>query len=99
MAKKKKKADEQLDLIDFHPENAKEIVRVARAYKEYQRARLDNLKNEVARKQELIALVDAAEMKPLEGSGGVIKFHVDGVEIIVTPQDRKVQVKELDPTE
>jgi len=86
-----------LDLIDVHPKNAKEIVKTARAYKQTVKARLELQKKEAEQKHELIETVEKAGLTPLKG--GVIKFQVDGVEIKVTPRDKLVQVKELDPTE
>lgn len=95
--KRKKPKDEQLDLIDVQPENAKEIIKVAREYKEAQRERLAWLKSETDSKQQLLSLVKEAKLKPLEG--GVIRFKVDGVLISVTPRDELVKVKEDDEPE
>jgi len=89
---RKKKEQEQLDLIDVKPENAKHIVNAARLYKQYQAARLAALKQEIDQKQTILALVKKAKLQPLEG--GVIRFKVDGVTISVTPRDELVKVKE-----
>lgn len=97
MAKQPKKAGEQQDLIDVHPKNAENIVKMARAYKQTVKARLGIQKKEAEQKHELIETVEKAELTPLKG--GVIKFEVDRVEIKVTPRDKLVQVKELDPIE
>ena len=99
MAKKKNQTSEgeQMDLIDTHPKNEKEIIAAARAYKRIVTARLEIQKKEVELKDKLLEIVDKAKLTPLEG--GVVKFRVDNVEIKVTPRDKLVQVKELDPTE
>ena len=90
--KSTKRKSEQLDLIDVQPENVKEILKVARSYKEYQQARLSVLKKEKDQKQKVLDLVNKAKLQPLEG--GVIRFKCDGVIISVTPRDELVQVKE-----
>jgi hypothetical protein len=92
-----KKTPKQLDLIDVHPENEKEIVKAARAYKAIVKSRLAIQKDEADLKQQLIDAVEKADLQPLKD--GVVKFRVDSVEIKVTPRDKLVQVKELDPTE
>jgi len=95
MAKKPK--DEQLDLIDVHPENQEEIVKAARAYKKTVKSRLGIQKKEADLKATLLGAVAEAKLQPL--ADGTYHFTVDSVEIKVTPRDNLVQVKELDPTE
>jgi len=90
--KKGKKKGEQLELIDVQPENVKAIIPVARLYKKSQAARQKHLAEETKLKQQIIELVDAANLQPLKG--GVIRFEYEGVMVSVTPQERQVKVKE-----
>lgn len=96
MAKKKnsknKTTGDQLDLIDVQPENAKPIMRAARLYKKCQIARIAALDEEVAQKQRVLELIEAANLQPLEG--GVIRFQCDGMTISVTPRDKLLRVKD-----
>ena len=98
MAKKKKKTapkkgkGEQLDLIDVAPENAKPIIALARRYKKIVSARVDLTSQEVKLKKEIVDLVRAAKLQPL--NGGVIKFKYNGVTVSITPRDELVKVKE-----
>ena len=94
MAKKRGRPpkEEQLDLIDVHPKNAKPIVEAARLYKKYQAIRLSALKKEVEQKNTVLSLVKDAKLQPLEG--GKIRFKYDGVTISVTPRDELVKVKD-----
>jgi hypothetical protein len=107
MAKKKaKKANkgEQLELLDVAPENAKDIIACARRYKNFLAKRLKVLSAEKNEKQNLLALIEKANLSRL--NDGKIRFHCDGYVITVTPRDELVQVKEdkddntpNDPTE
>lgn len=96
---KKKKEGEQLDLIDVKPENAKEILAAAKIYKKWMTKRVEALAKEKEQKQIVLELVHKANLEPLPGTGGKIKFEVDGTTITVTPRDELVQVKENKPTE
>ena len=89
---KTKKQDEQLDLIDVAPKNAKAIIEAARIYKRFAAARQKALVKEVEQKAEVLRLVRAAKLQPLDG--GKIKFKYDGVTISVTPRDELVKVIE-----
>lgn len=98
MAKRgRPKKGQQLDLIDVAPENLKEIIPVAREYRELVKARLNILKQEVEFKQKLLQLAQKAGLTA--DAKGKIKFKADGMTIIITPQDYKVQVKEDAPKE
>jgi len=90
--KEKKEKGKQLDLIDVAPENAKPIIAKGRRYKKVQATRLAALAEEKKLKEEIKSDVKAANLQPLKG--GVIKFKYNGVTIIITPQDEKVEVKE-----
>ena len=87
----KKKTEEQLDLIETRPENAKEILVAARAYKKFLKLRLDALAKEVEQKQKILVLVKEANLQRLPD--GTIKFTLDGITISIKPQDEKVTVK------
>ena len=104
MAKKKAskretkvESDEQLDLIDVAPENAKPIVAAARLYKKASSVRQAALADEVKYKHRIIELVKEAKLQPLEG--GVIKFTYNGVTVSITPRDELVKVKDDKETE
>jgi exoribonuclease R len=90
-SKKDETAGEQLDLIDVKPENAKEILKVARAYKKAQKIRMDALKDEIARKEELLEIVRKAKLQP--SSDGSLKFSLEEVKITVTPRDELIEIK------
>lgn len=87
-----RKSGEQLDLIDVAPENAKEIITVAKSYKEFQTVRLAALKNETEQKDKIKEMVAAAGLQRLPD--GKIKFSYDGFEFTLTPQDDKISIKE-----
>ena len=89
---KTKESSEQLDLIDVQPKNAKAIIREARLYKEFQATRQAALADEVAQKQQVLELVKAANLQPIDG--GKIKFEYDGVIIFITPRDELITVKD-----
>ena len=94
MTKKEETTGEQLDLIDVAPKNAKVIIGAARIYKKLADARQNALRKEVEQKAEVLRLVRAAKITPLDG--GKIRFTYDGITISVTPRDELVQVKEED---
>ena len=96
-AKRKESSNEQMDLIDVAPKNAKAIVRAARLYKELQATRLTALAEEITQKQHVLDLVRKSEVQPLEG--GKIKFEYEGVTISVTPRDELLTVKDKTETE
>jgi len=92
MAKRNKAPlEDQGCLIDVHPENAKEIVAAAKAYKEAVVERQELFKEEIKIKTKLLELIKLADLKP--GDDGKIKFSLDGFKITVTPRDMLVQVK------
>lgn len=94
MAKKQSTTGEQLPLIDLAPENAKEIMAVAKKYKKAQGIRIDALAEEKAQKTILLDLVQKTKLTRLPD--GKIRFRCDGLTITVTPRDKLVQVKETD---
>lgn len=91
--KKSSKPDEgeQLDLIEVEPEEAKEIARIARAYKKAQKARVTALAEEIKQKEKLLAVVKEAKLQP--GVDGMYTFKANGTIITVTPRDELVKVK------
>ncbi len=97
MAEKKSEQEspevgEQIMLIDIAPENIKPIIKAAKLYKRAQSERLAALKEEVKYKTEVRELVRKSNPQQLED--GDIKFEYDGFEVIITPQDEKVTVKD-----
>ncbi|KKK80115.1 hypothetical protein LCGC14_2826720 [marine sediment metagenome] len=90
---KKAKKGEQMDLIDVHPKNSKEIISVARAYKATQKVRIKALAEEIQLKQKIIDLTKKAGIKPM--ADGKIKFKLDGLKISITPRDELVQIAEV----
>lgn len=95
--KETKKSDEQLDLIDVAPENAKPIIEVACQYKQHQRARMAAGAKEEECKKRILNMVNEANLQRLEG--GKIKFEYDSVTISITPRDELVTVKDKTESE
>jgi hypothetical protein len=89
--------EKQLDLIEVGPENLKKIIPIAREYKELVSARVNILKQEVEAKQQLLALVEQADLSRTKD--GKIRFMADGYRITITPRDELVQVKALEEPE
>ncbi len=85
--------NEQMDLIDVSPENAKPIVEAGRKYQKYQVSRIAFGVKEKEQKELIKELVAKAELQPL--AGGKIKFEYDGLRITITPRDELVQVSEV----
>jgi hypothetical protein len=82
---------EQLPLIDVEPENAKAIMRVARAYKRAQGERNVALAEEVKQKEKLLTLIKDANI-PTDSDGNQ-RFRVDGAVFTVKRRDALVRVK------
>ena len=80
----------QKDLIDVLPEEAKPIIGLAKKYKKVQAVRLKMLAEETALKEEVISLVEAAELQPLKG--GIVSFECEGMQITVTPTKKSLTV-------
>ncbi len=89
MAKKTKDADQPV-LIDVEPENAKQIKRIARAYKRAQVARLEAGAEEKKQKAKLLEVVREAN---IQAEDGVYEFRVGDIMITVEPRDELVKVK------
>jgi hypothetical protein len=96
-AKEAKEKGEQLDLIDVAPKNAKAIIAEARLYKENSSKRISYLVKEKEHKHNILELVKAAKLQPLDG--GKIKFEYDGVMISIEPRDELVKVKDKTESE
>ncbi len=98
MAKKKAlieqptETGEQRVLIDVTPEVAKPIMTLGRKYKAVQKQRLAALALEVEMKKDLSALVK--KTNPTTMADGKIKFEYQGFQVIITPTDEKITVKE-----
>ena len=93
MAKsKKKKAGEQLDLIDVGPKHSKELLVAGTVYLKHQKARMAAAAKEKEQKKLILELVEKAGLQRL--AGGVIKFEIEGVPFKITPRDELVQVGE-----
>lgn len=91
MARRKTlKPDEQLDLMELGPENAKAIKRAARAYKDAQTQKASWAEDENAQKNKILALVREAGLHA--NDKGVIQFQLDGIIITITPRDELVRV-------
>lgn len=88
---------EQMDLIDVRSEHEKEILAKAKEYKNLSARRQKILAEEVAAKKELLELIHASGVEPLED--GKIRFTGDGFTITVTPRDELVRVKETGDAE
>ncbi len=93
-SKKKTQDQEQLDLIDVHPKNSKEIIRVAKLYKKAQRTRINALEEEKQLKQQVLELIKKENLQPT--ADGQIKFTIDEFTISITPRDELVKVKEVE---
>lgn len=95
--KRKKKQDsellpgEQLNLIDVAPENAKEILKVAKIYEAAKKERLKALAEEVKQKQKVLELIHEAKLQRMED--GKINVKCDRYTIVVTPTDEKIKIK------
>ena len=87
-----KEKDEQLDLIDVAPENAKDIARVGRLYKKAQSARIAAGNEEVKLKSQIKEFVEEAHLQ--RGEDGAIRFTCDSLEISIEPRDDVVKVKD-----
>lgn len=100
MSRKRTKSDpdvnleegEQIPLIEVEAENSKELLRIARAYKRAQAARIEALEQEVKYKGNLLTAIKDAKLHPIED--GCYKVRVKDVLITVTPRDELVKVKE-----
>lgn len=90
---KNKKQNEQLDLIDFRPENIKEIIKCAKEYRETVTSRIQWLEEEKAQKAKLLQLVRDSGAKPVDDTGKIL-LVCDGLKITVTPRDELIQVKD-----
>ena len=85
---------EQMDLIDTKPENAEEIVKTAKQYKEIVARRMKLTDKEVELKQRLLQLLEDGHVQRLEQ--GKRKLKVDGFIITTEPKEESVKVKEVD---
>ena len=86
---------EQMDLIEHHPENEKEIGLVARAYRKKiaERQRIQDGKDgEFELKEKLRDLINKSN--PKRDSKGNVRLKVDGIKIEVTATKDKIKVTE-----
>lgn len=98
MAKKKKSSmaaqiekDEQMPLIDVAPENAQEILKVAKLYKQLETERIKILAQEVEQKQKVMEMVKKV-VKP--GDDGKYRFKYEKLFITIEPRDELVKITE-----
>ena len=91
MSKKAEASAEQLELMDVTPEYAKPLKAAAKKYKKASAERQVALHEEVEAKKKVLEIIKAAGIKP--DAEGVMKCHVDGMTIKVTPRDELVKVK------
>jgi hypothetical protein len=89
----KKKAGEQLPLIDVGPKNLKQVLAAVQRYKKHQGDRLASLKAETKEKENVHALVKAAKLTPLKD--GVIRFECDGNIISIEPRDEVIRIEKV----
>jgi len=82
-----------MDLIDVTPKDAGPIIKKARRWREIMRQRVELLAKEVALKNEILVDIKDAKLKRLKD--GVIRFTYDGYTLTVTPQDEKLNIKEV----
>jgi hypothetical protein len=82
----------QLELIEVGPENLQAIKPIAKRYKTALQVRVKALQQEIAAKQQILALVKEAKLSRL--ADGSIRFKCDGLLITVTPRDELVKVKD-----
>jgi predicted site-specific integrase-resolvase len=95
MAKKKKntnKTEEQMDLLDVHPQEAKQILSIAKNYKDVVNERVKLTKKETDLKEKLKSLIRSAGLTPM--ADGTIKFSLDGYSISMQPRDELIRVAE-----
>jgi hypothetical protein len=97
-AKKKKKEEtgvavgEQRPLLDVGPKNLEKMLPIARRYNAAKKTRIKATIEEVATKAELLALVLAAKLQPLED--GRIRFEIQGCTVEATPRDFLIKITE-----
>jgi hypothetical protein len=96
MARPKKEVEpgEQLELIDVSSELQKTLKPVLRKYKAAQTERIAFLAEEKKLKNQILKMVHDAGLRPLED--GKIRFHCNGILVVVTPRDEKITIKEDD---
>lgn len=96
MARKKQTMEpapgEQMDLLDVSPANLKQIIPVAKKYRQAVKRRMVALEEETKLKGQILDLVRDAKLHRL--ADGSIKFKCDGMLITVTPRDELVKVKD-----
>ena len=92
MSKRKSvEAEEQQELFEVEPQNAKVIARHARAYKRSQSARSEALAEEVKHRRKLLEAVKEAGV--VANQDGSLRFRANGAIISVQPRDELVRVK------
>lgn len=91
--KKTEQNGEQLDLIDVTPEELKNILPIVKAYRRVVKDRVELTNKETELKKKSLAAIKDAGLKRQED--GTIKVTIDGITIIVAPQDDKITIKEV----
>lgn len=103
MARKKTMAqelaeNEQLDLIETKPENADEIVKTAKAYREVVAKRVKLTDKEVELKQKMLKLLEDGHVQRLKKGKRKLTLRVEpGKSFIITtePKEETVRVREV----
>lgn len=70
----------------------KKLSLVQKRYKQFQKERLAALAQEKDEKQNLLRLIDDADLQRLDD--GRIRFRCDSLIITITPRDELVQIKD-----
>ena len=91
--RKNDEVDGQQELIDVKPENAKIILRCARAYLKSKQECADAAEIAKEKKIRLRDAVKEAKLQPLDG--GVIRVRVGNEIVTVTPREESVTVKPI----
>lgn len=91
MSRPKLADPEQMTICDVEPENVKNIMRLARAYRRAQGERMEAGEQEVKYKQQLLEEAKRSGIVP--NTDGSYKFRAGTCTITVKPRDELIKVK------